>query len=90
MKYRNPYKKSISNEIRYDFMLITFRYQFNHRFIPISKMNQAEITRLISGLKINIGKKPLKYRNQYGPRGALENLRPSVTSLIIDERIEMK
>ena len=71
-------------------LLITFRYQFSHRFIPISKMNQAEITRLISGLKINIGKRPLKYKNPYGPRGALENLRPSVTSLIIDERIEIK
>ena len=53
-------------------------------------MNQAEITRLISGLKIKIGKKPVKYRHVYGPRGALEALRPSVTSLINDERIELK
>ena len=74
----------------FSYLFITFRYKLSHRFIPISKMNQAEITRLISGLKINIGKKPLKYRNQYGPRGALETLRPSVTSLIIDERLETK
>ena len=102
MKYRNPCKRArvfwdlntynlsalTSHMISY--LLITFRYKPRHRFIPISKMNQAEITRLISGLKINIGKRPIKYKNSYGPRGALENLRPSVTSLIIDERIELK
>ena len=53
-------------------------------------MNQAEITRLISGLKLNIGSRPIKYKNAYGPRGALEKLRPSVTALINDERIELK
>jgi hypothetical protein len=53
-------------------------------------MNQAEITRLISGLKIKIGTKPIKYKNQYGVRGSLEALRPSVTSLINDERINLK
>ena len=53
-------------------------------------MNQAEITRLISGLKIKVGTKPLKYKNPYGPRGGLEELRLSVTSLINDERLKLK
>ena len=53
-------------------------------------MNQAEIRRLITGLKIKVGTKPIKYKHVYGPRGALESLRPSVTSLINDERIELK
>ena len=53
-------------------------------------MNQAEITRLISGLKINIGTKPRKLKHAYGPRGALESLRPNVTKLINDERIELR
>ena len=54
------------------------------------KMNQAEITRLISGLKIKVNTKPMKLRNPYGPRGTLESLRPNVTSLVNDERIQMK
>ena len=53
-------------------------------------MNQAEITRLISGLKIKIGTKQIKIKNAYGARGSLEALRPSVTSLVNDERIELK
>ena len=53
-------------------------------------MNQAEITRLISGLKIKIGTKPIKYKNPYGKRGSLEALRPSVTSLINEERLKLK
>ena len=55
-----------------------------------TEMNQAEITRLISGLKIKVGSKQIKIKNPYGPRGTLEALRPSVTSLINDERIELK
>lgn len=56
----------------------------------VIKMNQAEITRLISGLKIKVNTKPMKLRNPYGPRGTLESLRPNVTSLVNDERIQMK
>ena len=54
------------------------------------QMNQAEITRLVSGLRIKIGSKPRKLKNPYGPRGALESLRPCVSSLINEERIEIK
>ena len=53
-------------------------------------MNQAEIMRLVSGLRIKIPNKPIKLKGMQGggERGTIENLRPSVTSLILHERIE--
>ena len=51
---------------------------------------QAEIGRLVSALRINLGPKPRRMKNLWGYRGGLEQLRLSVTGLIIHERIELK
>ena len=52
--------------------------------------NQAEITRLISGLRIKIPNKQPHLRGTHGvgERGRIQNLRPTVASLIMHERIE--
>ncbi|XP_072930282.1 large ribosomal subunit protein bL17m [Epargyreus clarus] len=52
-------------------------------------MNQADVTKLVTKLRINVPNKPRKLRNQQGPEGRLNKLRKTVTGLIKYERIEV-
>ena len=62
--------------------------QYFH-FHLISTLFQAEITKLMSQLRINVGLKQRNVRSHQGYRGGLEALRKSVTALIANERIEL-
>ncbi len=56
-------------------------------------MNQAELTHLVSSLRINLGRawlKPRKLGHYEGYRGSLEKMRRLVTALIVNERVEYK
>ena len=50
---------------------------------------QAEVLRLMSKLRINVGSKPRKIRNVQGYRGQMDALRLNVSALITNERLEM-
>ena len=50
---------------------------------------QAEVGRLVSALRINVGLSQRKTKNIKGFYGQLQNLRKSVTALINHERIEL-
>ena len=52
-------------------------------------MNQAELGRLVSRLRISIKPKPRKMATTDGPAGRLERIRSTVTALIKYERIEV-
>lgn len=52
-------------------------------------MNQAEVTKLMSALKIAVAPKARRLRNIDGPQGRLEKLRKTVTAIIKHERIEL-
>lgn len=52
-------------------------------------MNQAEVTKLMSQLKIAVSPRYRKLRNPDGPEGRLLKLRKSVTALFKYERLEM-
>lgn len=52
-------------------------------------MNQAEITKLVSKLRIRANPRLRKFRNRDGPEGRLHKLRTTVTALIKHERIEL-
>ncbi|XP_047997904.1 39S ribosomal protein L17, mitochondrial [Leguminivora glycinivorella] len=52
-------------------------------------MNQAEVAKLVSKLRIKIPAQPRKLRNSQGPEGRLNKLRKTVTGLIKHERIEL-
>lgn len=52
-------------------------------------MNQADVSKLVSQLRINIGSRAKKLRNVDGPEGRLRKLRKTVTALVKHERIEM-
>ncbi|XP_053608312.1 large ribosomal subunit protein bL17m [Plodia interpunctella] len=52
-------------------------------------MNQAEVTKLVSKLRIPVPAKHRRLRNPKGPEGRLDKLRKTVTGLIKYERIEL-
>ncbi|CAG9788055.1 unnamed protein product [Diatraea saccharalis] len=52
-------------------------------------MNQAEVSKLVSKLRIKIPNEPRKLRNIKGPEGRLDKLRKTVTGLFKYERIEL-
>ena len=52
-------------------------------------MNQADVSKLISQLKIRVNPRLRKFRNPQGPEGRLHKLRKTVTALIKYERIEL-
>ncbi|CAG9826595.1 unnamed protein product [Diabrotica balteata] len=52
-------------------------------------MNQAEVTKLVSKLKIKVNPRLRKFRNPLGPEERLNKLRKTVTALIKHERIEL-
>lgn len=52
-------------------------------------MNQADISKLVSKLKINIKPRHRNLKNPEGPEGRLDKLRKTVTGLIKHERIEL-
>ncbi|XP_048483143.1 39S ribosomal protein L17, mitochondrial [Plutella xylostella] len=52
-------------------------------------MNQAEVSKLVSKLRIKVNPQPRKLRNGQGPEGRLNKLRKTVTGLIKHERIEL-
>lgn len=52
-------------------------------------MNQADISKIVSKLRIKIPPEPRRLRNLQGPEGRLNKLRKTVTGLIKYERIEL-
>ena len=52
-------------------------------------MNQAEVTKLMSQLRIAINPTARKLRNVNGLEGRLQKIRKTVTALIKHERIEL-
>lgn len=52
-------------------------------------MNQAEVSKLVSKLRIKVNPEPRRLRNLLGPEGRLNRLRKTVTGLIKYERIEL-
>lgn len=52
-------------------------------------MNQAEVSKLISALKINIQPRARNLRNIDGPEGRLLKIRKTITALIKHERLEL-
>ncbi|VEN59010.1 unnamed protein product [Callosobruchus maculatus] len=52
-------------------------------------MNQAEVTKLVSQLRIKVNSRLRKFRNPKGPEERLNKLRKTVTALIKHERIEL-
>ncbi|KAJ6636503.1 39S ribosomal protein L17, mitochondrial [Pseudolycoriella hygida] len=52
-------------------------------------MNQAEVSKLMSQLRVSIPKKPRRLRNPDGPEGRLNKLRKTVSALVKHERIEL-
>ncbi|KAG4065701.1 hypothetical protein HA402_012379 [Bradysia odoriphaga] len=52
-------------------------------------MNQAEVTKLMSQLRVAIPRKPRRLSSPKGPEGRILKLRKTVTALLKHERIEM-
>ena len=52
-------------------------------------MSQADVSKLVSKLRINIRPRHYKLKNPRGPEGRLDNLRNIVTGLIKHERLEL-
>lgn len=52
-------------------------------------MNQAEVTKLMSQLRVAIAPKARRLRSVDGPEGRLLKLRKTVTAIIKHERIEL-
>lgn len=52
-------------------------------------MNQADVSKLVSKLKISINPRHRRLKNQDGPEGRLNKLRKTVTALVKHERIEL-
>lgn len=52
-------------------------------------MNQADISRLVSRLRIAVKPTPRKLSTPEGPAGRLRRLRATVTALVKYERIEL-
>ncbi|CAK1543068.1 unnamed protein product [Leptosia nina] len=52
-------------------------------------MNQADVTKLVSKLRIKVPPKHRRLRNAEGPEGRINKLRKTVTAIIKYERIEV-
>lgn len=52
-------------------------------------MNQADVTKLLSRLRVSIQAKPRGFRQPDGPEGKFLRYRKTVTALIKYERIEL-
>lgn len=52
-------------------------------------MNQANVEKLVSRLRYNVGSKPRRFRNLDGPEGRLRKIRKTLTGLMKYERIEL-
>lgn len=52
-------------------------------------MNQAEVSKLVSKLRIRISPRHKNLQNPEGPQGRLKKLRKTVTALFKYERIEL-
>lgn len=52
-------------------------------------MNQAEVSHLVSRLRIKVNPTYRRLKNPKGPEGRLDKLRKTVTGLIKHERIEL-
>lgn len=52
-------------------------------------MNQADVAKLVSKLRIRVPSQPNRLRSPQGPEGRLNKLRKTVTGLIKYERIEL-
>lgn len=52
-------------------------------------MNQAEVSKLMSQLKVAVNPKARRLRSVLGPEGRLLKIRKTVTALIKHERIEL-
>lgn len=52
-------------------------------------MNQAEVSKLVSKLRIKVPPAHRRLKNPKGPEGRLDKLRKTVTALIKYERIEL-
>lgn len=52
-------------------------------------MNQAEVSKLMSQLRVTLNPKARRLRNVDGPEGRLLKLRKTVTALLKHERIEL-
>jgi large subunit ribosomal protein L17 len=52
-------------------------------------MNQADVSKLVSKLRIKVPTDPRRLRNVKGPEGRIDKLRKTVTGLIKYERIEL-
>ncbi|KAL1131294.1 hypothetical protein AAG570_010912 [Ranatra chinensis] len=52
-------------------------------------MNQADVSKLVSRLRIKVNPRHRNLKNPKGPEGRLEKLRKTVTGLIKHERIEL-
>lgn len=52
-------------------------------------MNQADVSKLVSQLKIKVNPRLRKFRNPEGPFGRLKKMRKTVTALVKHERIEL-
>lgn len=52
-------------------------------------MNQAEVSKLMSQLRVAIPPKHRKFKNPEGPEGRLKKLRKTVNALFKYERIEL-
>lgn len=52
-------------------------------------MNQAEVSKLMSQLKIAVVPYARKLRNIDGPEGRLRKIRKTITALVKHERLEM-
>jgi large subunit ribosomal protein L17 len=52
-------------------------------------MNQAEVTKLMSQLRVFVNPRHRNLKNRFGPEGRLIKLRQTVTALVKFERIEL-
>lgn len=52
-------------------------------------MNQADVSKLVSKLKVRVNPRLKKFSNSEGPQGRLNMLRKTVTALVKHERIEL-
>ncbi|XP_076283925.1 mitochondrial ribosomal protein L17 [Lasioglossum baleicum] len=52
-------------------------------------MNQANVEKLVSRLRYNVGSKPRRMRNPQGPEGRLGKIQKTLTALVKYERIEL-
>lgn len=52
-------------------------------------MNQADVSKLVSKLRVKLYPRARKFKNADGPEGRLKKLRKTVTALVKHERIEL-